>query len=320
MSKTVIAISEVAAGLALALTGFGVVALPWTLSAGALAAMGAIGVSAGITGVFGLLQPLLNPNDLSIPGSQQNLTESAAYRRTIYGAMEVGGVVTFDSAPAGSNAFQNQGPTKNWRHQIYTLASHQITSFGRNGVLCVVIDDVLVQLVLDSGGSGYYLAVDETMPYGGIDGAHAIFEFDLGNPASTSAFPNLANACPDWAGTCIQKGRAKVHVAMRYDTTADGTSLGNSGSTYTPNLQTSVPIFVNGRVPTFRFPVVGKPVIDTRTGLVAVNPSNPALCIYDYLTNTDYGLGVNPASIDIPSVNAAANICEEQVVVYVALA
>ena len=59
------------------------------------------------------------------------------------------------------------------------------------------------------------------------------------------------------------------------------------------------------------------PVIDTRTGLVAANPSNPALCIYDYLTNSDYGLGVNPATIDIPSVNAAANICEEQVIVFI---
>ena len=50
----------------------------------------------------------------------------------------------------------------------------------------------------------------------------------------------------------------------------------------------------------------------------ADNPSNPALIIYDYLTNTDYGEGADPSTIDIDSINAAANLCEETVVVCIA--
>jgi hypothetical protein len=321
MSKTVLAASEVAAGLALALTGFGVVALPWALSAGVLAAMGAVGVSAGITGVFGLLQPLLNPNDNSVPGSQQNSAESAAFRRVIYGYMEVGGVLTFDNVPSGSGNFQLNGLNAEWRHQVYTIAGHQISSFGKAGILSVIIDGVpyLLKEVTGGGaGSGGYIPLINNMPYGGhaqYSGlpTHIYFEFDLGSPTETSAFPNLALACPEqWTASCIQAGRAKVHVAMQWDQQADGSLIG--GGT---NLSVSSPVYVNGRVPSFRFQVTGVPVIDTRTGETAVNPSNPALCIYDYLTNSDYGLGVNPATIDVPSVNAAANICEEQVVVFI---
>jgi hypothetical protein len=475
MSKTALAVGELAVGAALiaATAGAAAPAVAWGLSATTISTLMAVGVSAGITGVFGLLQPLLNPNDTSVPGSQQNYSNSAAARRIAYGVMETGGVITFDSAPAGNAAFQNQGPGANFRHQIYTVAGHEITAFGRGGIPCVVIDGILTQLQLDPAGSGYFVPVDENMPYAGnpsapgtINPNHIFFEFDLGSPGETAAFPLLSAACPDWAiGQCIQKGCAKVHVAMRYDYYADGSQVGNN------NLATSVPIYVNGSVPTFRFPLVGKPVADTRlpaggsnpawqadtgysfaeyiydslsrvevqvngpggsfesgistptfppstsfpgqvtpdnqcqwlnagplqaggwpgpnatigypyvfkdpngnlqllqfptgapnsewllgtfiTGATeptwattpgqqtadngqeqggklpwlclgapagfggAANPSNPALIIFDWLTDADYGEGADPSTIDIASINAAANICEEQVVVYV---
>jgi hypothetical protein len=324
MSKTVEDIGLIGAGLALALTGFGVVALPWaiTVSATGLSTMASIGVAAGISGVFGLLQPLLNPQNTFVPGSQQNSQESAAYRRTVYGVQEVGGVLTYDSAPAGSANYQNQGPQINWRHQIYTIAAHEITSFGRGGKLMVVIDNIPTQLVLQ--GDGYYVPADLTNPYGGNNGVHIGFEFDLGSDTEASAFPLLSAACSDWVeGQSIQKGRAKVHVAMRYDCTADGSEVGGTPAYGDGNLHTSVPIYVSGRVPTFRFPLIGKPILDTRSpnGIggynVATNPSNPALIIYDYLTDTEYGMSADPSSINLDCVNAAANICEEEVVVYI---
>lgn len=43
------------------------------------------------------------------------------------------------------------------------------------------------------------------------------------------------------------------------------------------------------------------------------NPSNPALAVYDYLTDSDAGMGTSAASIDTASVIAAANVCAEQV-------
>jgi hypothetical protein len=44
----------------------------------------------------------------------------------------------------------------------------------------------------------------------------------------------------------------------------------------------------------------------------AINPSNSALVVNDYLQDTDYGMGAPLSTIDIGSVIAAANVCEEQ--------
>ncbi len=471
MSKTVFEVGEVIAGAALIIltAGAAAPAVAWGMSTSMAASLFSIGVGAGITGVFGLLQPLLNPQDTSVPGSQANAQESVAFRRVIYGVMEVGGVLTFDEMPAGSGPFQNvPDPAgnyglQNWRHQVYTVSGTEITSFGRGGIPMVVIDDIATELMLDPAGSGYYVPVDSFNPYSGVDVDagysriyHIAFEFDTGSPTSPSAFTKLGQACPDWNANCIQQGRAKVHVAMRYDVNADGSQVSNS------HLWTQVPIYVSGRVPTFRFPLVGKPLSDTRgistlyptvgtsmgagweevtpvsgtgvasnteeiagtaywsgfpaapagiTGLTlniglatfeygrgfgdfivsysldggvtyalvgspgtgthasatysvtlsptqdltlvwvsafvrwtgappddygtvdmsisniwaqadmggaTSGPSNPALCIYDFLTNSEYGMDADPSTIDIDSINAAANICEEQVTVYIA--
>jgi hypothetical protein len=43
----------------------------------------------------------------------------------------------------------------------------------------------------------------------------------------------------------------------------------------------------------------------------AISPSNPALVLYDYLQDTDYGMSAAANTIDVSSVIAAANICEE---------
>jgi hypothetical protein len=47
----------------------------------------------------------------------------------------------------------------------------------------------------------------------------------------------------------------------------------------------------------------------------AINPSNPALAIYDYLQDTESGIGAAASTIDVASVIAAANVCEEQVLI-----
>lgn len=64
--------------------------------------------------------------------------------------------------------------------------------------------------------------------------------------------------------------------------------------------------------PQFSFTVMGKKLYDVRTGVTEWS-MNPALCIYDYLTNSDYGLGASTDEIDSASFITAANICDEQV-------
>jgi hypothetical protein len=47
----------------------------------------------------------------------------------------------------------------------------------------------------------------------------------------------------------------------------------------------------------------------------AINPSNPALVVNDYLQNTDWGLAAVASTVDESSVIAAANVCEEQALI-----
>jgi hypothetical protein len=308
MSKTAQDVGLIAAAVVLLVLTEGQSApLSAGLFGGAITAstIAAVGMSAGMAGVFGLLQAILNPNDLSVPGSQQNSQDSASFRRVIYGFVEVGGVKTYDSTPAGNANFQNVGVSANYRHQVYTVSAAQVTGFGPQGAgqYIVVIDGVPTQLVFDTL-SGYYIPADPTSPFGGntassntyngentlLNGSHIGFEFDDGNLANEGqTLPLLAAACPDWTNTCLQRGRAKVHVAMRYDVYADGTQVGNN------NLATSSPIYVSGTVPTFRFQVLGKPLLDTRLPATgggppqwqANTPFSFAQYIYDALNRVE---------------------------------
>jgi len=70
-------------------------------------------------------------------------------------------------------------------------------------------------------------------------------------------------------------------------------------------------VFVNG-VPNFTVVVQGKKIYDPRTDTTTYS-NNAALCIRDYLTNTDYGLGASLDEIDDTSFIAAANICDQNV-------
>ena len=58
--------------------------------------------------------------------------------------------------------------------------------------------------------------------------------------------------------------------------------------------------------------VKGRKLYDFRDASTAWS-DNPALVIYDYLTNTEYGLGVSSSRIDTTSFTTAADLCEEQV-------
>jgi hypothetical protein len=66
-------------------------------------------------------------------------------------------------------------------------------------------------------------------------------------------------------------------------------------------------------VPNISALIRGKKVYDPRTGSTAWS-QNPALCLNDYLTNADYGLGcVYASEIDASSLITAANICDEDI-------
>ena len=69
--------------------------------------------------------------------------------------------------------------------------------------------------------------------------------------------------------------------------------------------------FANG-LPNISTVVRGKKVLNPATSTTAWS-ENPALCVYDYLRDTKYGLGESVGNILTSSVNAAATVCDETV-------
>ena len=63
---------------------------------------------------------------------------------------------------------------------------------------------------------------------------------------------------------------------------------------------------------TFPQGIQGKKVLDFRTGSTAYS-NNPALVLYDYLSDTRFGLSVPTTQIDTTSFTTVANICDEDI-------
>ena len=65
-------------------------------------------------------------------------------------------------------------------------------------------------------------------------------------------------------------------------------------------------------VPNITAVIRGKPVFDPRTDVTGYS-TNPALCLRDYMLDQDYGLGESNVNIDSTALEAAADLCDEQV-------
>lgn len=111
--------------------------------------------------------------------------------------------------------------------------------------------------------------------------------FYTGN--QTIANATLASVSGKWTSNHILNDTAYIIVKMTYDQDKFATGL--------PNISCIVK---------------GKKVLDPNTNQTAFS-DNAALCIYDYLRDTKYGLGESAANIDTASINTAKTICDENV-------
>jgi len=107
------------------------------------------------------------------------------------------------------------------------------------------------------------------------------------------------------------------------DAQAASTNLVNANVLWTTNHKLSGIAYIAFRLEwdTDKFPqgvpnitavLKGKKVYDPRTASTGWS-QNPALCLRDYMLDDKYGLGEVTANIDSTAINAAANLCEEQV-------
>ena len=100
---------------------------------------------------------------------------------------------------------------------------------------------------------------------------------------------DLVSEVSQWTQSHRLQGIAYLYVKLKYDVDAFPTGI--------PNISAEIK---------------GKKVLDFRDGTTAFS-SNPALCLYDYLTDTRFGLATPTGNIDTTSFTTVANICDEDI-------
>jgi hypothetical protein len=301
--------------------------------------------SAAITGAaFALGKPQSFSSVVDV-GKQFSSKHPIENRRIIYGTRgQLGGTLTYvtTSPTTSTQHFLGVPVSENGNiHMVLTFSGHGVDGFlgglvtdvnsnTQSVPLIIYLDGYPVPLTVNGvpafgGGSGsyvdinglpmlitlaptdgaYYVPTDFVPPKinGKTDKAHDYrwrirVEIDNGDPSNTSQpFPLLASDTSvgnpgSWGSTCLQRGCAKAHVQLVWDKDRFNNGLPNIG-----------------------FTIAGKKVYDPRLSPPGYTYSeNAALCLYDFMTDTKAGLKIDPSRINQTLLIAAANKCDEAMV------
>lgn len=242
-----------------------------------------IGLTTAVAGTAGLLNPL--PQDPSNIGPQGQLPVQSPNPvwRVIYGIFQFAGAITFEDGPMlgwlGSGA--NQTCEHQFIQRVHTLCCHQIAGF-----LAVVIDGQTfnfgTDLVLLTAANNIVPGIGWVGPpglWGFINPqnpwiTYIFFAFDSGDPGNSvqpfpflvagAAFIDTANGLAwrvgseRWTPTCLQRGRAKVHVLIHYNSQAQFQQYPGGVAAPQPYVLDS------GRIPTIEFKLAGRIIQDYR--------------------------------------------------------
>lgn len=277
MPPVVLALAGVIAALGVAAPTATAIATGIIMSA---ALMGTQMVIGAVSGLFHH-----NPTKSAAAGSQLMIRDPLSYRRIIYGTVRASGVITDVFIDDNKTGVGGAAYSRNTQlHIILTLAGHKVHQISRSNIY---IDGLTVPLAIGGDGAYHPTAASKYK-------AHMYVEFSEGDPASaTQPFPLLAADSPaHWTSSHLQRGCAKVHIRLLWD--AD--------------------IFANGMPSSIAFDISGKEVFDPRTG-ATVFSNNSALCTRDFITDSQYGFGADPADVNDAYVIAAANHCDEMITV-----
>jgi hypothetical protein len=172
---------------------------------------------------------------------------------------------------SGVYTFIHSTDSNQYINLLLTLSGHQIQSIDS-----VYFGDELIPLDASGNATGKYAG-------------YVIVKKGLGSTAGDSDLLSaMMTYCPGvWTANHRQSGCAKLYARLKYSTT----------------------LFPNG-IPNISCIVKGKLLPDPRTGLTAWS-NNAALCVYDYLQNSTYGLGESRVNDTV--AGASANVCDESV-------
>lgn len=166
-----------------------------------------------------------------------------------------------------------------------------------------------------NGTDNVYLHMAFAIAEGEIEKCSAIY-FD-GVEAGTCSSAGSTDP-GSWSINSPWNGKVDIYFRPGTDAQTEITQLGDLKGSWTPHfkgiayayirLEYDEDIWKNG-VPQMSFDVKGKKVPSTSDGTSLSYDDNPARCILDYLVNTRYGKGIDPADLDLTSFASAETYC-----------
>jgi hypothetical protein len=200
-------------------------------------------------------------------------------RETIYGITK----------KSGGILFVETSDNNKYVHMIVQVASHEIQSFDE-----VYFNDE--ELTLSSAGNDengiarFNVTAPSTYATDSIyeDGRKTVrIKLHKGSDDQL-ADADLVAECEKWTNDHRLRGIAYIYVRLAYD-----------------------PDVFQG-IPNVSAVIKGKKILDIRDSSTAFS-SNPALVLYDYLTDQNLGLGIDTVNIDTASFTSLANLCDTTV-------
>ena len=205
---------------------------------------------------------------------------TAEPNRIVYGTARVGGVVVFNATSGDNNEYL-------W----YVIAIGSTNGAPYEEVTSIYLDDIAYNLTSDFTSSildvGDYAGLVQCVVHLGSD--------------SQGVDTGMYNAFTQWTNSHVGKGVCYAVVRLeRNDEVFDHipaiTFLVKGAKIYDPRLDTTV-----GGSGTHRY----------ATPSTWEWSNNPALCLADYLVSTRYGMGETWTRINLTTLAASANVCEE---------
>ncbi|MCH7424985.1 DUF1983 domain-containing protein [Shewanella sp. MM_2022_3] len=247
-----------------------------------------------LSGITAFASPDFNVNLLN--NDQYLETKTGDKRKpVVYGTTRLGGILVFQDLI---------GENKDYLLQVYTLCEGEIT-----GIPAIFANGT------DTSSSLY----DATLQQ--IDGKKVKVSSwpVLRSTVYTQAYQDLFNVL----GTVSNNKQRVIYTQVstgRTDYTSTPLTIAKLSpkwdDTFLGNASASVAVVYDlsafSEEPKLEFMVKGIKVRNLKTGVQEVS-SNPAYCLYDYLTNERYGNNTDPSILDIQSFINQAEICDQPI-------
>jgi len=252
-----------------------------SLGATAQGLIGTFLVSAGTQLVLGAVNSKLAP-ELDPPDLGTNLQQGTMV--TAKSGIAPHRVIYGKTRVGGVMVYaETTGSTNDFLHIVIAIAGHEI-----NNITKIFFNENEVPTTQDGTDSN---GVARLFPSSGNQyEGKARFKVHTGTD-SQAADADLVSEITQWTTSHRLRGIAYLYARINFDSD----------------------VYPNG-VPNITFEVEGKKVFDPRSSATAFS-TNPALCIRDYLLNSDYGLGADTTEVNATNITSVANTCDETVTI-----